>query len=45
MPPIGSNTNPRDLDRTNDYVERSLAAISDFAGKAWAVERTFHITV
>jgi hypothetical protein len=33
MPPIGSNTNPTELDRTNDYVERNLAEISDFAGK------------
>jgi hypothetical protein len=45
MPPIGSNANPTDLDRTNNYVERSLTEISDFAGKPWAVERAFHITV
>jgi hypothetical protein len=45
MPPIGSNTNPTGLDTADDYVERKLTAISDFAGKTRVVEPAVNIVV
>ena len=45
MPPIRSNTNPTGLGTIDDYVERTSALISDFAGKTSAAKRVFNVIV